>query len=69
MTMATLSIEIYKSKVLLEVGRLTNYIGKKKSAEDGKYETVGAIEADDLMLTQFWCEGTDAVANELKEFK
>lgn len=55
--------------MLTEVGRLTSYIGKKKSAEDGKYDAVAVKESDNTMLGQFWNEGSDAIVNELKSFR
>jgi len=64
----TLVINISKQDVLFEVGRITNYLGKK-STKEGAYDNIAAISADDAMLSDFWEDGVDAVVNELKAFK
>lgn len=67
--MSILKVKIIKSDVLLEVGRQTGYIGKKRGNEDGIYEKVAAIAPDDAMLSQFWIEGTNIVVSEMKAFR
>lgn len=67
--MSVLEIDIKREEVLHEVGRLTNYIGKKKNNDDGKYERIGVVDADNTMLSMFFIEGVNAVVYELKNFK
>lgn len=62
-----LNISVSKSEVFDEVGRITEYVGKKAAVE-GAYDTIATIKANDSMLDRFWSEGCDNLDNTFKHF-
>ena len=62
-----LNISVSKYEVFEEVGRITEYVGKK-SATEGAYETIATIKSNDTMLERFWSEGCNNISETLKHF-
>lgn len=65
--MTDIQITITLNNVLTEVGRLTNYMGRKKDS-GSEYERISTTESDQAMLSKFWEEACDIVTENAKQF-
>lgn len=63
-----MNIDIVKSSVFSEVGRLTNYGGSKKDGDERAFERIATTGSDDNMLEQFWRAACDGVTEAMKRF-
>lgn len=65
--MAYIHIDITLSGALSEVGRITNYTGRKKNS-GSEYELISTTESDHEMLLKYWEEACDVVTENVRHF-
>lgn len=67
--MVTIDITIKKNDVYDEVGRISAYLGQRKSGADASaYERVGVTDSDGALLDSYWSMAKSALVEQLEQY-
>lgn len=66
--MQSITLTVYKSKVMDEVTKTSAYTGSKMVGDESAYDRIFATDGDEELLERFWAESQVAVCETFKKY-